>query len=166
MTLNLFESVKSNQKIGKMDELKNQFTELSKIKKKVPFSVPENYFDNFSDRLLNRLEAENFAVPQPQNRVIRILKPALGLAASFALIFMLVYWPLKSFTPNEIANNPDLDIEITDYEYRSMIEGIDENSFYALLTEPAQQVEISDDDLANYLSASISDFDIYMGTDY
>jgi hypothetical protein len=47
-----------------------------------------------------------------------------------------------------------------------MVEGMDENSFYALLDEPAQTVEISDDDLLNYLSASVSDYDIYMGTDY
>ena len=149
-----------------MDELKNQFTELSKLKNEVPFRVPKNYFDDFSARLNVRLEAEKMNIPKPKNRIIQILKPALGLAASFALIFMLVYWPLKSFKPSEVTQNVNSESEITDYEYQSMVEGMDENSFYALLSEPAQKVEISDDDLLNYLSASISDYDIYMGTDY
>lgn len=149
-----------------MDEFKNQFNELSKIKNEVPFRVPKNYFDDFSARLNSRLEAEKTTIPEPKNRIIQILKPALALAASFALIFMLVYWPLKSFKPEEVVQNISSDSEIMDYEYQSMVEGMDENSFYALLSEPAQKVEISDDDLLNYLSASISDFDIYMGTDY
>lgn len=149
-----------------MNELKNQFTELSKIKKEVPFRVPENYFDDFSARLNARIEAEKSVIPEPKNRIIQLLKPALGLAASFALIFMLVYWPLKSFKPSEVAQSENPSVEINDYEYRSMLEGMDENSFYVLLNEPAQKVDISDDDLINYLSASISDYDIYMGTDY
>ncbi len=158
--------VKSNKKIDKMDELKDQFTELSKIKNEVPFGVPKNYFDDFSARLNTRLEAEKLTVPKPKSQIIQILKPALGLAASFALIFMLVYWPIKSFSPAKVAENNNSENEIIDYEYRSMVEGMDENSFYTLLNEPAQKVEISDDELLNYLSASISDFDIYMGTEY
>ena len=152
--------------MGKMDELKEIAPELSKMKKETPFGVPENYFDDFSARLQMKIEAEKRILPNQPNRIIQFLKPALGLAASFALIFMLVYWPLKSFTPTEVVNNTNSGNEITDSEYRSMVEGMDENSFYALLDEPAQTVEISDDDLLNYLSASVSDYDIYMGTDY
>jgi len=152
--------------MGKMDELKNQFSDLSKLRKEQPFRVPNHYFDDFSARLQTRLDAENVKVPEPQNLIIRVLKPALGLAASFALIFMIVYWPLKSFTPKEMVNNTNSESEIIDYEYSTMLEGMDENSFYVLLNEPAQKVEISDDDLLNYLSASISDYDIYVGTQY
>lgn len=153
--------------MGKMDELKKIAPELSKLEKGNPFWIPENYFDDFSARLHVKLEAEKSILPNQQNRIIQFLKPALGLAASFALIFMLVYWPLKSFTPNEVANNTNstLKNEITDIQYRSMVEGIDENSFYALLDQPAQTVEISDDDLVNYLSSNISDYDLYIGTE-
>jgi hypothetical protein len=149
-----------------MDELKEMAPKLSKMKKEIPFGVPEKYFDDFSARLQTRIEAEKKILPNQPNRIIQFLKPALGLAASFALIFMLVYWPLKSFTPTEVANNTsDTGNEITDTEYISMIEGMDDNSFYALLEEPAQTVELSDDDLLNYLSSNISDYDIYMGTE-
>ena len=142
-----------------MDELKNQFTELSKIKKKLPFKVPENYFDDFSARLNNRLEAERYAVPKPQNRFIQILKPALGLAASFALIFMLVYWPLKNFSPNQEADS-STEYDISDMEYINMMEEIDEYSFYALLEEPSKQVNFTDDDIASYLQTNSSEYEI------
>jgi len=151
-----------------MDELKEIAPKLSKMKKEPPFGVPDNYFDDFSARLQMKLEAEKKILPHQQNRIIQFLKPALGLAASFALIFMLVNWPLKSFTPGEVANNTTTvpaENDITDLEYRTIIEGMDDNSFYALLEEPSQTVEISDDDLLNYLSANVSDYDIYLGTE-
>lgn len=151
-----------------MDELKEIAPKLSKMKKESPFGVPDNYFDDFSARLQVKIEAEKTILPNQQNRIIQFLKPAIGLAASFALIFMLVYWPLKSFTPAEVANNTTTapaENGITELEYRTIIEGMDDNSFYALLEEPAQTVEISDDDLLNYLSANVSDYDIYLGTE-
>ena len=82
-----------------MDELKEIAPKLSKMKQESPFGVPDNYFDDFSARLQMKIETEKTILPNQQNRIIQFLKPAIGLAASFALIFMLVYWPLKSFTP-------------------------------------------------------------------
>ena len=147
-----------------MDELKNQFTELSKIKNEVPFRVPKNYFDDFSARLNTRLEAEKIAVPKLQNRVIQFLKPALGLAASFALIFMLVYWPLKNFNSNQEAKNA-LEMDYSDVEYINMVEDIDESLFFALLEEPSKEV-FTDEDIASYLQTNSSEYEIYTETHY
>jgi hypothetical protein len=147
-----------------MNELEKNAPKLSKLKKETPFGTPDKYFDDFSARLHMRLEAEKKVIPNQQNPIIRFLKPALGLAASFALIFLLVYWPLKTFIPNQIedqANVPD----INEMEYESLIEGIDENSFYALLDEPSGSDDFTDDDLISYLSTNISEYDIYYGTD-
>lgn len=147
-----------------MDELEKFSPQLSKLKKENPFGTPDKYFDDFSARLQMKLEAEKKVVPIQQNRIIRFLKPAIGLAASFALIFMLVYWPLNTFLPDKVANNnsqPDLD----EMEFLSMVEGIDENSFYALLEEPDGTIEFTDDDLIHYLSANVSEYEIYAGTD-
>lgn len=149
-----------------MDDLKNIAPELSKLKKENPFKVPEHYFDDFSARLQMKLEAEKMIVPAKQNRFIYYLKPALGLAASFALIFMLVYWPLKTFTPNQTANN-NTDTEMSEDEgYLSIVEKMDENSFFALLYEPANAVEFSDEDLVAYINTNITDYDIYQGTEF
>jgi hypothetical protein len=148
-----------------MDELKKIAPELSKIKKENPFRVPENYFEDFSARLQERLELEKAGVQKNQSRIIRFLKPAIGLAAGFALIFMLSYWPLKMFTPNELANNSNSENSETEMLYASWVEGIDENSFYAMLDNPNGSVDFTDDDLADFVNTNSTEYDIYSETD-
>lgn len=156
---------KSNDKTTKlMEELEKIAPELSKIKKENPFRVPDNYFEDFSARLQIKLEAEKNAIPKKQTRIIQFLKPAIGLAAGFALIFMLAYWPLNKFTPNQEANNGNTDTDLLDMIYASMVEEIDENSFYALLDEPNGAVEFSDEDLAHYVNINSSEYEIYSET--
>jgi hypothetical protein len=149
-----------------MDELKKITPELSKIKKENPFTVPKNYFDDFPARLQMKIEAEKEVLPSPKNRIIQILKPAIGLAASFLLIFMLVQWPLKNFTLKQVANTNSVVIELYDDDYLSLVESIDENSFYALLEEPVPTIEYSDDELITYLGSTITDYEIIVGTNY
>ncbi len=155
---------KVKTKTGKMDEFKNIAPELSKLKKEYPFRTPDNYFDDFSARLQMKLEAEKGIVPKQQNKIIRFLKPALGLAASFALIFMLVYWPLKTFMPNQVASN--VEVDVNEMDYMSILEGMDENSFYALLDEPSNSITFSDEDLISYVNTNVSEYDIYLATTY
>lgn len=154
---------KSNNKITTMDELKKIAPELSKIKKENPFRVPENYFDDFSSRLQVKLEAEKGGTTKNQSRIIQFLKPAIGLAAGFALIFSLAYWPLKTFTPNQQANNVQVAFE-SDMFYASLVEGMDENSFYAMLDNPNGNVQFTDDDLAVFVNTNSSEYEIYSET--
>jgi hypothetical protein len=147
-----------------MDELKKIAPELSKLKKENPFRVPENYFEDFSARLQERLETEKTEVPKNQNRVIQFLKPAIGLAAGFALIFTLSYWPLRIFTPNEQAENITIINSESEMLYASWVEGIDENSFYAMLDNPNGSVDFTDDDLADFVNTNSSEYDIYSET--
>ena len=148
-----------------MDELKNFAPKLSKLKKENPFGTPDKYFDNFSAQLQVKLEAEKKVVPKQKHRIIKLLKPALGLAASFALIFMLVYWPLNNFMSKEVAEINIEESNIEEMEFLSMVEGIDENSFYALLDEPNGSNEFTDEDLISYLSVNVSEYELYAGTD-
>jgi hypothetical protein len=154
-----------------MNKLKKIAPELSKLKKEQPFGVPDKYFDDFSARLHHRLEAEKQALPQPKNTFIRYLKPALGLAASFALIFMLVYWPVKTFLPNYLAKTNTF-IESTNEEdaFLTFIEKLDENSFFALLQESKSNEktvngDFNDEELMSYLSSNVSDYEIYLQTE-
>ncbi len=156
---------KSNNKImTTMDELKKIAPELSKIKKENPFRVPENYFEDFSARLQVRLEAEKKGVTKKQNRVIQFLKPAIGLAAGFALIFTLAYWPLKTFTPNQQASNAGIQHDETEMYFASLVEGMDENSFYTMLNNPNGSVQFTDEDLANFINTNSTEYDIYSAT--
>ena len=147
-----------------MDELNKIAPELSKLKKKNPYGVPVGYFDEFPARLRARLDAEEDAAPR-KTRFIQLIKPAVGLAASFILIFMLVYWPLKTFTPKQLTQN-NTETELTDNDYFSVLERMDEDSFFALLNEPAEEIEFTDEDLLAYVSANISEYEIYVDTNF
>lgn len=144
-----------------MKELEKIAPELSKIKKENPFRVPENYFDDFSARLQVKLDAEQNAVPVKKNNIIRYLKPAIGLAAGFALVFSLAYWPLKTLTPNQTAESDVQEISVSEMLFASAVEGIDVNSFYELLEKPAENEQLSDEDLANYVNTNVSEYEIY-----
>ncbi|WP_372934557.1 hypothetical protein [Mariniphaga sediminis] len=153
-----------------MEELKKIAPKLSKLKKEQPFGVPEKYFDDFSARLQHRLETEKQVPPQNQSSIIRFLKPALGLAASFALVFMLVYWPLKSFLPNYLAKTNTIETINEEDTYLIFVEKMDENSFFNLLQEPGTEEEtiegnFNDEELLSYLSVNVSDYEIYMQTE-
>lgn len=150
-----------------MNELKKIAPKLSKMKKELPFNVPDHYFDDFSARLHSKLDADEVALPKQKNRMIRLLKPALGLAASFLLIFMLVYWPIKSFLPNHLAkNNAQTETKITEEDtYMAVIERLDETSFFGLLEEPAREESFNDEELMNYISSNMSNYDLYLETD-
>jgi hypothetical protein len=150
-----------------MNKFKKIAPEASEINKELPFRVPEHYFDDFSARLQTKLKAETHAITPQRNRFIRYLKPALGLAASFALVFMLVYWPVKEFLPDYLAKS-SVTIETTedDEHYFSYFENLDENSFFALIAEPAngrgtENGNFDDEELMNYLSANVSDYELF-----
>jgi hypothetical protein len=144
-----------------MDEFKKIAPELAKIKKENPFGTPDNYFDDFSARLQLRLEAEKKATVPRKIRFADILKPALGLAASFAIIFMLVYVPLKTFMPNERTEVSAVTDDYDEAGILDYIENIDESSFVSLLNEDENKDVFSDDDLTLYVSANFSDYEIY-----
>jgi len=150
-----------------MDNLKDKNSPLSNISKENPFRVPDQYFDNFSARLQTRIEAETSIVPDQPNRFIRILKPALGLAASFALIFLLVYWPIKTFTPTQSAENQTEDSGLSYMDYvKSLVEEDDDMSFYALFDNESNETAISDEDIADYIPVHTSEFELYAESYY
>lgn len=144
-----------------MDELKNIAPELSKLKKEQPFDTPDNYFDDFSARLQMRIEAEKRVGDPKKISFIQILKPALGLAASFAIIFMLVYVPLKTFILHQVAEVTEIP-EDPDARILNYIENIDESSFISLLNESEnEETTFSDEELTLYVSANFNDYEIY-----
>ena len=150
-----------------MDNLKDKNSPLSNTSNENPFRVPNHYFDDFSARLQTRIEAESEIAPNQPNRFIRILKPALGLAASFALVFLLVYWPIKTFTPNQSAKNVTEEPSLSYMDYvNSLIEEKDDFSFYALFEDLSGDTDISDEDIANYIPSQASEFELYAESYY
>lgn len=154
-----------------MNESENIGPETSRINKELPFKAPRHYFEDFPARLQSRLYTEDEALPQKKKGIVRYLKPVLGLAASFALIFMLVYWPLKSFLPDYMARThthieqePQFDEFMPSYEY------IDENTFFTYIVETVSgtddaSVEFNDEELLSYISANVSEYELYLNTE-
>lgn len=149
-----------------MEELNNIAPELSKIKKEKSFGTPDGYFDDFSARMQMKIEAEKAPVVKKEFRIINILKPALGLAASFAIIVLLVYVPLNTFLNKEQPNKQATSNEYPQTEFQSILEEIDENSFFALLNEEQNgKNDFTDEELQLYVSANFSDYEIYEYTE-
>ncbi len=149
-----------------MDNFKKETPKLSEIKKENPFRVPDNYFDDFSARLQTKLTAEKQPLPEKAGIITRFLKPALGLAASIAVVFVLVYWPLNEFMDKQVAENRMEQITDNEDEYLSLVESIDEESFYTLMEQSETTEELSDEALVDYLSAHVTDYEIYLRTDF
>ena len=149
-----------------MNKYKNEQPRLSKIKKENPFGVPANYFDDFPARLQARIDAEKEVVPpEKKNRFIQFIKPALGLAASFALVALLVYWPVKMYLTSEVVESAQQNNSYEE-EFSSMvIENIDDTSFFALLEEPDNGIEFSEEDLLSYVSTNLSEYELYTETE-
>ena len=47
----------------------------------------------------------------------------------------------------------------------SLVEDIDDNSFYALLEETDEGIEFTEEDLFAYVSTNISDYELYIETE-
>ncbi len=147
-----------------MEELKNIAPELSKLKKENAFGTPNHYFDDFPARMQMKLEAEKNVVTKEEFKIINLLKPALGLAASFAIIFMLVYIPVKTFMPKEQIIQVTASDDYSD-QFHTILEELDENSFFALLESDEDEESFSEDELVAYVSSNFSAYEIFEYTE-
>lgn len=149
-----------------MYEEENIESEFLKRPKKNPFKTPENYFDSIEDRIMNSIEnEEKIKKSSGAGKVYRLLKPVLGLAASFALVFVLVYYPIKYFSSDKLVQTQTTDTttnEGNDF-YSVVISSIDENALVNALVseEETSQEEINTDEVIAYLSSDMNDIEIY-----
>jgi hypothetical protein len=92
---------------------------LKRAGKEHPFRVPENYFENFAGRLQDRLSQEQ-NIPAA-GRMIRFLRPQLGLAAMIAGVLLLTWFGYRQF----VYENQDGVIQesvIDNYELSSIVD--------------------------------------------
>lgn len=117
-----------------------------------PFKVPEGYFESLEDRLMARISAES--APQPKaRRVWTVLKPALALAATFALIFGMGYGVLS--LTHTLDGGRAADVQ----GYASAEEELIRHSSvitYYQSDDPAEEEEIDEDTLVSFLATELS----------
>ena len=130
---------------------------------KAPFDVPEGYFETLEDRLVAQIEALE-EKPNTRQTIIRILKPVIGLAASFLLILILVKYPLNKFT-TQITNRQHVNIPTEDDNYMQEVllnnpTFFDDKTLVQTITSDQSQSPESDE-LISILSSEMNDYEIF-----
>lgn len=127
--------------------------------KQLPFKVPRGYFEDFPARLNALIEQENTPVREKKMRLADYLKPVIGLAASFAAIFMIVYWPAKLITHEQTASSTP---PAEEQRIINLVEHVDDHTFLTLLEGESKTDTTDYEMLETYLAANYSDIDLYL----
>ncbi len=110
------------------------------------YNVPDGYFDSLKSRLAG-IPAMAETVPEEKVTVWTRVRPALALAASFAILFVCGTFILSKTAGKETTE----DSEFLEYAYM-MIPRTEPYSIYdASLAESLYEGELSDDDIVSYL---------------
>lgn len=131
------------------------------------FRVPAGYFENFDDRLKARIEAEKET--RKSNSILLYLKPALTMAASIALVMLLVYVPINKFFPSDkgyaareqllndtIDPNKPITVPI------DLINAMSDAQFWTAAAEinEIEEDTLSNESLGKYIAVSCNDYEI------
>jgi hypothetical protein len=145
----------------------NKFTEeipdgLREVGKELPFRVPDHYFDDFQARLQVQLGREKAFAGNQRSLYVRYLKPALGLAAAFAAVFLLVFVPVRLVTRPEalVQNNSSSEED----KIINLVEQVDDHTFFSLLEDDIKDEMVEGQELEVFIASNYSDFDIYLET--
>lgn len=71
-----------------MEDKKENLKQFEELKDNVQFGVPKGYFDEFPEKIKQRISEEEITA---KVSVFRQLRPQLALVASFAALFILAY---------------------------------------------------------------------------
>jgi len=124
-----------------------------------PFKVPEGYFDSLQDRIEARIEAEETTLTKKQ-QVLRILKPVLTMAASFALAFLLLYYPIRRLIPEYIESHQATNTNDMPTDEDILIGLMDDTFFYESLNEEPNTSTSNNEEVLAYLSVEMSDYEV------
>lgn len=156
-------AVKTNEHSIQMNQKDYIKGPLSGIKREVPFKVPEGYFNEFPARLQQRIQQEAQAEIKPRGRLIQMIKPALSLAAGFAAIIVMLYFPITYLNNRTLAENGESGIFLFD-DFYALVHQFDDDTFYSLLENGSNGDIYETDDLADYLVANYTDYDFIVET--
>ena len=131
-------------------------------RKKDAFRVPENYFEDFTEKITSSVSRDN---ESNRTGLFKLIRPHLMLAASMAVIVIISFTLLKVVLPGMDKSSRAIDqadiesllaYEMSEPELIDALEGIEQD-------EPVRDPidEISDEDLIEYLiNSGITDNEI------
>jgi len=134
--------------------------------KEIPFGVPEGYFESFESRLEKRMMTESEEKEKSlRGKIIKLIKPAIGIAAGLILVLLLVHFPLKKDSVSLISVVKESNVEMQ-YEKELMAQStaLDEKTFYDVLTnqkDSTVSISVIDDSekVITILSDELNDYE-------
>jgi hypothetical protein len=144
------------------DNIEHEFLKRPKTN---PFRTPDRYFESMEDRVMETIHYQS-KKKTSSSRMIQFLKPALGLAASFTLVYLLVYYPINILFPKNVAQTEVTDSTSTvlPEEFTFNLASIDDNTLlHAIFSDEPNTTtaETNPDELLAYLSSGLNDVEIY-----
>lgn len=129
-----------------------------------PFQTPDQYFESLEDRIMAGIKhAEK--TQSKKSKVVHFLKPVLGLVASFALVYMLVYYPINHFLPQSMGKTDQADTSGSGIPeaYSLSFSSVDENTLFNLIIsdDSNNDTQLNSDDVIGYLASGTNDLDLY-----
>lgn len=118
-----------------------------------PFKAPEGYFESFEDRLMARISAEAQPAASTSRRLWTVIKPALALAATFAIIFGMGYGVL-SLTHTLDRGKADVSGYATVEE--ELIRPVSIINYYQSEGESEEEGDIDEDSIVSFLASELS----------
>lgn len=145
-----------------MKEFDNIWNHHPELPKDNPFEVPEGYFETLEDRIQAKITAET-SLPTRKQKVIQLVKPILGLAASFALVFLLVHYPISKFMPWYAAQqgSEQTDEFQMEEEYFTSASFTDGYALLQALNNSENNHEFETTEIITFLSTELNDYEIF-----
>jgi hypothetical protein len=147
-----------------MYEEENIESEFLKRHKTNPFRTPDHYFDTIEDRIMRGIE-QPMITKAKSGRIIRFLKPALGLAASLSIVYLLVNYSMNSpivntGTKTETAVSSPSDLLDN---YTLNLTSIDDNTLASAIfsDETSNIAATNPDEILAFLASNLNDVEIY-----
>lgn len=156
-SLNL--SLKQESKMSKQAERmkkENNFIHQQLNDRRVPFKAPEGYFDTFAERVMEQIEAPT-EEKHRRKLLLRIIRPVLAMAASFTIIFMLVYFSTQVY--NRAENKQALAQLENEDSYFNLFH-INDHSMLMAFENVEQSNEYNEEIMETYLMASVSEIEL------
>ena len=155
-------------KVVKAKDLKTMYSQEENIESEFlkspgdnPFRTPEGYFDSMEDRIMSKVR-EPDKKKNSSGKIVRILKPVVGIAACLAVALILSKHATRNnFNSNaSFASDPYSGMKYDSALNFSMIdESTLVNAIYS--DEQSNVANINPDDMLAYISSGMNEVEIY-----
>ncbi|MFO7999713.1 MAG: hypothetical protein R6U46_00610 [Marinilabilia sp.] len=115
-------------------------------KKETPFKVPENYFEDFEDRLMEEIREE--ATSEKRGRlapVFSVVKPWLAMAGGFLLIALIYHQAPRLFDQENEDQEVAVELDGDEEFINSLAFIVDENDINELILSEDSSIVLPPD---------------------